>query len=46
MIFALSKNLKNYKKVRNADNYISPKKYVIFERAKCFKQDQQAGETV
>ncbi|XP_067931837.1 uncharacterized protein [Watersipora subatra] len=38
---------KKYDKVKEAfDKYFSPRKYVIFERAKFFRRDQMPGETV
>ena len=37
----------SYNAVKTAfDNYFSPKKYIIFERAKFFRRDQREGETV
>lgn len=38
---------KSYADVKAAfDRYFSPKRYIIFERAKFYKRDQQPGETV
>lgn len=44
----LSENdAKEYDKVKKGfDRYFSPKKYIIFERARFFRRDQLVGETV
>ena len=40
-------DMNDYKKVTDAfKNYFSPRKYIIYERSRFFRRDQQSGETV